>query len=569
VTDVAQDSQTLPLGGGWAWLAILAGIAFLFLTADAARLETPTIDEFAHVPAGLAVLKHGTFDLYGKNPPLLKQTLALPLLAKGAVAPEVSVPHHGWGPWLYGQQFAASNSARYLGLFRASRAVSMILGLATAILLFVWARQLFGTRSACIAATLFLLNPSVLAHSHLATLDVGCTFSIFLCVFTLRWAYRAPSWTRVGLVGGVWGIALLVKFTAVLLLPAFVLMIALRRGRRWQRALAELSAIGLTAILIVNVGMGFDGSFRRLDSFSPVSAFMQRVQEIAPGGLPVPFPSAYWTGFDAQKRDTESAEFDSYLLGEWSRSGWWYYDLVALAAKTPVPVLILLMVCPWLLRSWGSARDEWLTLLIPVGTLLFFMLFFNRLNIGVRYLLPIFPFLYLFTAALWRRNGAGRWKAWNSALAFLVLAYSAGVAAVQHPAHLAYFNLAAGGSEQGHRVLLDSNLDWGQDLYRLPAALRELGHQGEIGLLYFGHVPPELYGIQYTLVPHRPVEGVLAVSVQYLMGGSYAATDPAGRLVPVRRDHLAWLRGHTPVARAGSMWIFDTRSAGQDEDRTP
>jgi hypothetical protein len=566
---VAAEGETVNRAGRWSWLAVAAGLAFLVLTVDAARLETPTIDEFAHVPAGLAILEHGAFELYGKNPPLLKQLLALPLLVQGAVVPEVSVPGHGWGPWLYGRQFAVANSARYLELFWSARAVSILLGLATGGLLFLWARRLFDTRSASIATALFLLNPGLLGHGHLATLDIGCSFTIFLTVFAFGWAYRSPGWARIVLAGGVWGFALLVKFTALLLLPALAVMIALRRGRRWGRALAELAAIGLTALLVVNAGMGFQGSFRRLDSFSPTSGFVRQVREIAPGALPVPLPAPYWSGFDAQKRDTESAEFDSYLFGEWSRSGWWYYDLVALAVKTPIPVLILLILCPWLTRRWGDAREEWLTLLVPVVTLLFFMLFFNRLNIGVRYLLPLLPFLYLFTAALWRDDGSGRWKGWSTVLAVVVLGYSSVVTVVQHPAHLGYFNLAAGGSGSGHRVLLDSNLDWGQDLYRLPGALREIGHEAEIGLLYFGHVPPDLYGIRYRLVPDRSVEGVLAVSVHLLMGGSYAVTDPAGRLVPVRRDHLAWLRDRTPVARAGSMWIFDTRSSDRDEDGVP
>jgi hypothetical protein len=129
-----------------------------------------------------------------------------------------------------------------------------------------------------------------------------------------------------------------------------------------------------------------------------------------------------------------------------------------------------------------------------------------------------------------------------------------------HPDYLAYFNAAAGGEDGGHRLLLDSNLDWGQDLYRLPAALDRLGYAGKIGLLYFGHVDPALYGIRHEIIPKFPVTGVLAVSVNFLMGAEYAAVAPGGQLVWVEKDHLAWLRSQQPVARCGSIWIFDTRA---------
>jgi hypothetical protein len=124
-----------------------------------------------------------------------------------------------------------------------------------------------------------------------------------------------------------------------------------------------------------------------------------------------------------------------------------------------------------------------------------------------------------------------------------------------------------GGPGQGHYVLLDSNLDWGQDLYRVPQALAEIDYRGPVGMLYFGHVPPSMYGIDYYLPPPEPTEGVFAVSVQLFMGGSYVVTGPDGMLYQISPQHVAWLRQFTPRAKAGSVWIFDARSSAASGPR--
>jgi hypothetical protein len=144
----------------------------------------------------------------------------------------------------------------------------------------------------------------------------------------------------------------------------------------------------------------------------------------------------------------------------------------------------------------------------------------------------------------------------------LVLAWYVVSVVLTHPSYLSHFSCAVGGEARGHRILADSNLDWGQDLYRLKPALEELNYEGKIGLLYYGHVDPQLYNIDYQLVPAEPVEGLIAVSVNYFIGAAYLATSPDGQPVPIHRDHVRWLRKHRPIRRLGSIWIFDTRNKG-------
>jgi hypothetical protein len=102
-------------------------------------------------------------------------------------------------------------------------------------------------------------------------------------------------------------------------------------------------------------------------------------------------------------------------------------------------------------------------------------------------------------------------------------------------------------------------LDWGQDLYRVRAAAEAIDADAPLYLLYFGHVDPALYGLRYQLLPPTPVEGLVAVSENFLHGYSYLTVAPGGAMTAVAGDTAAWLRSREPAARIGSILLFDTR----------
>jgi 4-amino-4-deoxy-L-arabinose transferase-like glycosyltransferase len=543
---------------GWQALALGAALAFALLALDAARLETPTIDEFAHVPAGHAVLVHGNLDLYSKNPPLGKALLAAPnVLLRSVRVPPPQEPSFGWGPWQYGRRFMKANSASYFSLFTTSRAVVIVFALLAGGIVFLWTRALFGERAAATSSALFLLCPTVLAHGHLATLDVLCATTIAGSLLALRSALAGDGLPRFVGVGGVLGLALLVKFSGLLLVPVFALLVLLARGRRVGRALGELAVVFGMAAVVVNGGMAFRGSFAPLGEFAFGSDFARSLQRVLPAGTPVPAPLDYVRGFDAQKRDVERAEFPSYFRGSWSREGVWYYEAAALLVKTPLPLLALLGFTPFALWRQRLPGHELALLGAPILVLGLLLTGLNSLNVGTRYLLPLYPFAFIAMGAAFARGGRA-----TSISAVALVALIAALAIRVHPGYLGFFNALAGGPDGGHRFLLDSNLDWGQDLYRLPRALERLDPQGEapLQLLYFGHVEPELYGLEFTL-PEEGAPGWVAASVSYLEGFAYPAPAPGRRSTRVPRDALAWLEGQEPVARLGSIWLFDRRGA--------
>ena len=343
----------------WVVCPVVTGIAYAILAVHAARVETPTVDEFAHLPAGCAGWKHGRLDLYSKNPPLMKLWMALPVvLDRNVSIPKIVEPTRDWGPWQYGIRFMNANRERYFDLFFRARLMVVALGLATAVMLFRWSADLFGNRAAALTTSLFLLSPNVLAHSHLGTIDIGCMFSVFLVIFAVRWAYRRPSRVRIALVGAALGAALLVKFTALLLVPVVMGLVLPHRvghGARLRASVGDLAILLGVGLAVVNLGMGFKGTCKLLGDYTFSSSFGERVQAWLPGVLPVPLPEDYVNGFDGQKMDVEAGEFGGYLRGEWSDKGWWYYNLVVLGVKLPTPLLLMVIAgaCCWPGRRLG------------------------------------------------------------------------------------------------------------------------------------------------------------------------------------------------------------------------
>lgn len=259
-------------------------------------------------------------------------------------------------------------------------------------------------------------------------------------------------------------------------------------------------------------------------------------------------PRFYWEGVQRVNRD-HLAGYASYLWGSFGYGGWWYYFLAAFAIKTPLPTLLLVLVSPWLvLRLRAPSWLDEAFVLVPVVV---FTAVTSALadNIGLRYLLPIYPLLFLFVsrAGLLLRRGRA-WAIGGAALA----AWYVGGALFIYPNHLAYFNEAVGGPSQGYRYLDDSNVEWGEGLKQLEAYLDREGIE-RVKLRYVWNGSPEYYGITYDPVTtreweRRPPPGIYAVSTQALIRGRF----------PVQGLSTDWLAHYRPVDRVGySFYIFE------------
>lgn len=548
-------------GRTWATLGLLC-VVYLVLAIGSLLGKSVTVDEFAHLPAGHNVLRTGDFEYCELNPPLMNSLSALPVLLMRPQPTSEPRPGQfaeidpGHSFWLNGYAFMFDYQRDYRRIFTAARCVTVALVGLLGWLLFFWARTLApdrGDHAGLLAATLVWFSPNMLAHGRLATTDAGAACFVALAVCAFHFLLMRPNGWRALVCGAALGIAQLVKFTAVYLYPIFIVVALFWKlceptSRRW--APAKWLALSLAvSVATINIGYFFDGSGASVGRFELASSALKTVQSRLPASTPVLLPREYVAAFDRQLRDVEAGD-PSYLLGESFMGGRWYYFLVLIVFKTPIPLLVLgvLAVVVGTLRRGIRLSDSVLLLAPPAVFLVMFSLFANK-QLGIRMILPAAPLLYLWIATTLMRAERTRWMRWS--VASLLVWFGAETLRI-HPDYLTYFNQFAGGPAGGRRIALDSNLDWGQDLPKLKRYMDKNGIE-TIQLLYFGRVDPEIYGIQYQADPRRIRAGPLAISAT-LFGREYVLYDHGTprEVGPLDRGRF----GH-PVATLGnSIEVF-------------
>ncbi|MEW5945466.1 MAG: glycosyltransferase family 39 protein, partial [bacterium] len=453
--------------------------------------------------------------------------------------------------------FMKNNFRRYHDLYFAPRMTVTALALILALSVFLTARSLFGNTAAPIAAALLCFNPEILAHAPLMTADLMTTCFFFAAFLSFTRLLASPRPLITFSAGVFTGLALLSKFTAALLFPLLILALVLSL---FSRGSAEKSPPRLTlvchaaaalavALLILNLGYGSHRSCLPLAGSHWNSPLFSALKNSPLGTVPLPVPRLYLHAFDTQLASADKKIFTYYLNGSLSREGWYSYYWVALLLKTPLPLLIAAAAALASSFRRGARLEEKLLWLPPAAFMITFT-FFVRIDLGVRYLLPIVPFLALLGAGALARVAA-RGRAAALAVTLLSLWYASSIFTTFGNG-LAYFNELAGGPAGGSRFLLESNLDWGQNLVRLKKYL-ELNPSRPLLVYNYGLVPPSAYGIRDAgWVPCSRTPAVVAVSVNYLKG-----IDPFQGRPP---ECFAWLAEMKPTASLGAgLLVFDAR----------
>lgn len=551
-------------------------LLFVVATISANVVSTPTIDEFAHLPAGYVYLKKHDFSLYHKNPPLIKMMSALPLVL---LSPKIDFEwrwdrNNDWAPWIFGKYFMENNRADYEDIFFWGRIPVMFLSLLLAWFVYKWANELYGKRSALLALFLYLFSPNIIAHSSLATIDIGASFFILVAMYSFLAFLKKPAWKNIVISGVVLGLAQLSKFTAIFLfimLPLCGMLFIAWKKRYddsifllpltakkilsgWKALLVSISLIFILGLVVLNAGYGFKGSFETLKDYQFQSNFFKEIADSGLSGVPIPLPFDYLSGFDDQKNDVEFGEFPNFFMGKWSEKGWWYYLPFAFLVKTPLALSVFLL---FLLFSYAFKKErlkvDELFLIIPILLLFFVFAFLSNLNIGIRYLLPLFPFLFILISKILQEGSkVGHIKI---ILIILLAGWYAYSSLSVFPHYLSHFNELVGGPKNGYKYLIDSNIDWGQDLKGLKKYMDKQGIK-HIKLGYFGSVDPEIYGISYEIPRAHPERGVYAISASYLQGLPYPIIY-GRRIISIKKGYFSWLNQFEPVANIGnSILIF-------------
>lgn len=553
-------------------LACLVGLCFahIALLAWSGYVHSPVNDEIAHLPAGIFCWKYGRFDLYAVNPPLVKMIAAAPVMLVGPRTDWKSFDSRtGRRPeWLVGRDFVRANGARSLWYFTLARWSLIPVSLIGLLVCYRWARDLFGTRSGLVAATLWCFCPNVLANASLITPDAAAAALGTLAAWTFwRWLHQ-PGPGNALIAGVTLGLAQLAKMTWIVL---FGLWPIIWLAWRWTAARPEDSpraSVGAAQLCVIlglglytlNAGYEFRGSFTRLDGFVFISQSLagngpsgaqdaggNRFTSTWIGPVPVPLPRDYVLGMDLQKRDFEQRN-PIYLGGEHRRGGRWYYYLYGLGVKVPLGTWCLALLAVAGIGASPVRRWDLAVVLAPALAVLV-LVSWQHSVCHFRYVLPAFPFVFVSVS---RTAGAiSMREPWKALSVLVALAASVISSVLVFPHSLSYFNAVSGGPRNGDAHMVGSSLDWGQDLLYLKTWLDEHPEARPLHLAYHGYTDPRVAGIEFRLPPRAPEPGWYAFSVHVLRGSdTFVAGDEDDLALARPAAYRQFLR-LTPVARAG------------------
>lgn len=561
-------------------LALLALMATNLVTVISRK--SITTDEIVLIPAAYAYVTGGDTQLVHEHPPLVKLLAGLPL---PLFAPPIKMlPAEGGAPPRTIAQMATrvgrlweDNHAAVERLSFVARLPMIALTLALGVLIFVFARDLFGPRAALLALALFSVEPTALAHGRVVQTDIAAAFGyLLLCRAIYRYALVAPSWRRAVWIGAAAALSLLAKFSMLLVVPvvAAIFAVLLWRARREGRArvlttAAHAGVVAFTVLFLIHAAYLFQRS-PPLDTDAQwiVSAFPTNpgLMSNAARALSHVLPLDFVLGIFWQIAHNERGHPAS-LLGMYSDMGWWYYYPVAFALKTTLPFLLLSLAA----LAWGAHRAvrdrerRFLAVVVPFAVYTGFVLM-SRIDIGIRYYLPAYTLLFILGGALLdhlfkERPAAGRAGLF---VALAILVWAGVEAARAYPDYMPYMNQLAA-RQPRWRYLSDSNVEWGDDVRALAEYLRARGEtRVRAAALAADHMLP-CYGVE-NLNLIRPSAAALPPTRYVAIGASFlnGSTVPPG--LPVggrplteaeRVNYFDAYRHRTPEAVfGGTIYLF-------------
>lgn len=609
---------------------IVAGIllSHFALSTIVSSQESMTFDEKAHIPAAYSSVRYGDMRLNPEHPPLLKDLAGLPLIFLDLEFPLASEEWRNGvnEQWKVGDLFincvkpdiACNDADRVLFWSRLPiTLVAVILGVA----IFAWTRKLGGTLAGLFAVTLYAFDPNIIAHSHYVTTDIGIAAFIFFAFFFFVRFLKRPSLGNTLLAGIFLGLAELAKFSAVLLFPIFGLFVILYALTVPQPTFDARTALIFRLRTFFAYFWKYLGSITVCFALIWILYFFNTVnmpgeklvaladQNLSQQNLPAQLAHAlvvntsgsdifkplseYFLGVAMVFARVASGNVHYYLGTVTDQASASYFPVVFLLKET-LPFLFLLAFTTLyaLYRSTRALSHE------TLGTLrgflarsfqnktaqylaVFFILFYSylsitgNLNIGLRHLFPMFPFLYMLVGKtifdfFKRQQDHATRKSLSIILGGLVLSVIA-IPVLSYPGYLSYFNAIGGGHENGYRYVTDSNYDWGQDMKRLRDLIERhnaclagtasgcdprfdgLPPIDRIRVDYFGGASPSYYLKDRHIGwwdKREPEAGWYAISSFFYQESLYKKREPGER-------SYEWLQSYTPIARAGdSIFVY-------------
>ncbi len=503
----------------WVIIAVIALIAVQFIQIVVViHRESLTFDEDDHMYAGYRMWKDGDYGLNPEHPPLVKLLATLPVLGENLWVPPLKGIFFKGEAYSGGQEWLAHNDGGSQRLVFRMRMAAALLAIALSLVVFSATREWFGTTAALVALTLVVFDPNILANSGLVTTDVGATLFFLATLYAFFRYVKRPTLLRLAIAGVVFGLLLATKHSGVLLGPMLAALVVWEvtfapKDTRLRTAMRLVGALAAMVLLAVGVLWAFYG-FRyaaRPAGLQLIPSLAVYSQDLKPFDRGLVWwlahlhllPESYLMGMVDIR--VFAKYFTTFILGNWYPHGVWWYFPVTISIKTTLGMIGLVLLAGFAIatRKLGNGLDHsralvyvlfvWIAYLATAGI--------NGLNIGVRHVLP----LYALAAVI---AGAGATvlvplsRRWKWACFTLIAAHVVSALCVL-PHSLAYANEAWGGAGNTYKVLADSNVDWGQQLYQVKDW--EDRHPGEecwFAYMVRPVVVQETYGVHCHVLPN-------------------------------------------------------------------
>jgi hypothetical protein len=575
-------------------LLIMFFTAFLSMKQDAL-----TFDELAHIPAGYSYLAKQDYRVNPEHPPLIKDIPALPLLFLDLNFPDQRTvwtqkdqAPAWWVQFDLGNEFLyqSNNNPREIIVWSRSAMIALLLLIGW--FLFFWARQIGGNLVGLAVLFLFVFSPTFLAHGRLVNTDTGAVLGSLIAIFFWLKFLKTPDWKNVLLAGLGFGLAMVLKFSLILLIPFFGLITfvyILLFTEKLKFLPKKTIVYGTKSLLAGLIGIIFivwpiyqfhvlnyplDHQLR--DTIADISGhpvpLLKDINLWMTEQQPLRGLAQYLRGVLMASQRTMWGN-TAIFMGEISADSWLLYFPLLYILKIPLAfhflLIISLIALAWKIKQLVKKRN-FINLLKNNFVLVSFFLWlivywsatlFGNLNIGIRHLLPVFPFTYIIVVLLITKLVCSitkpKIKKLLTVFIFLLFGWYAVSSLASFPHYIPYYNELAGGTKQGHKIALDSNYDWGQDFYRLLDFVEE-NEINEIYVDYFGGENPQYWLKEKYLVLkpkeiEQPVKGWVAVSLNQLMGGLAKPVENFDQ----ETGYYNWLKDKQPVAIAGhSIYIY-------------
>jgi preprotein translocase subunit SecG len=509
---------------------VVAGLllaSMLIMGIGSMRGDSAIVDEIAHIPAGYSYVTKQDYRLNPEHPPLMKDLAGLSLLPLNTRFPD---DIQAWtkdvnGQWESGWHFLYHDGNNADSILFWARLPILLFAIAFGAVLYVIARRLLGTAAALVVLALYSFDPNILAHARFVTTDVGAAATMFVAITSFYFWLRRPTPKRLALATALFALAQVTKFSAILLAPFFLgliiwALLTKQNGKKWQELWRTYAVgyilLGLGSVILIwlfyiphvlHMSKEVQDALIRGSLTNDLQKPLIGLLTAMNGNVITRALAQYILGLVMVFTRVAGGN-TTYFLGEVTNQSFKWYFPVTYLIKTPLPILIAI-ITSFGLGIWGLAKTGFRKIFTRFSAYsrrhglevigLFFIAFYSfisitgNLNLGIRHLMPILPFVCFVIGSAGTRLVRHLHNRYFTAGAIALLAAYMLTTIIAYPSFVSYFSPIIGGGGNASKYVSDSSVDWGQDFKRLQTYIEAHPEMGVVNLDYFGGAEPRYY----------------------------------------------------------------------------